>query len=384
MVANRRPAKKTRVVHVTLGLDVGGQEKLLVEFARHADRGRFDLHFLALGNRGPIAAALEDLGWQVSALELPGGLRPGIVLRLARVLREGRFDVVHTHDDKPLLYAGPAARIGRVKRLVHTHHHGDVPQISRRQTWLVQWVGRFADAFVCVSEDSARHMIRAGLPALHIRTIPNGIDLAKFPCQRPAPDGPAVVVARLSAEKDIASLLRAVTLAAKCLPDFRLEVAGDGPCRAELLDLVHALAIGDRVRFLGQVDDVPALLARARLFVLPSRTEGISLTILEAMACGLPVITTRVGGNPEVVLDGATGILVPASDPASLARAIVELWRNPNEAARMGLAARRRAETHFDIRRMVSRYEALYLDSSIPTLAPANHELGLERAPAPI
>src|SRR5205807_7679356 len=120
------------------------------------------------------------------------------------------------------------------------------------------------------------------------------------------------------------------------LPEFRLEIAGDGPCREELVPLAHTLRLTEQVRFLGEVRDVPALLARASLFVLPSLSEGISLTILEAMACGLPVVATKVGGNPEVIESGRTGLLVPPSDPASLAQGILHLVGNPGEAQLMG------------------------------------------------
>ena len=195
--------------------------------------------------------------------------------------------------------------------------------------------------------------------ARRLRVIWNGIDLERFAFRGPQPTGPAVVVARLTAEKDVQNLLRAVRQVVDVLPQFRLEIAGDGPCRAELERLAAELGIGDRVRFLGEVRDVPALLARARLFVLPSQTEGISLTILEAMASGLPVVTTKVGGNPEIVESG-TGVLVPPRDPAALAHGILRVAGNPDEALFLGRAARRRVETHFDVRKMVAQYAAVY------------------------
>jgi glycosyltransferase involved in cell wall biosynthesis len=172
-----------------------------------------------------------------------------------------------------------------------------------------------------------------------------------------------VVVARLSPEKDIATLLGAVALAAREHPPLRLEIAGDGPLRAELEAEASALGIADRVTFLGEVGDVPALLWRASLLALSSRTEGIALTLLEAMARGLPVVATAVGGNPEVVEDGRTGLLVPPGDSQALARAIVELIGDPERALRMGRDGRLRVERAFDARRMVADYEALYLDS---------------------
>jgi glycosyltransferase involved in cell wall biosynthesis len=370
MMPSRVHTRRLRVAHVSLGLDIGGQERLLVEFARLADRSRFELTFVSLSGRGALAPAIEAFGWPILALDEPPGLRPGMVLRLACLFRREGFDVIHTHDDKPLLYGAPAVKLARAHRFVHTHHHGLVPQITPRLRKLEAWLGRWTDAFVCVSQDGARAMEATGLPAEHIITLWNGIDLEEYPYQGPHPGGPAVTVARLSPEKDIATLLRAVALVAPTTPGFRLEIAGAGPLRAELVRLTSELGLADRVRFLGAVDDVPALLATASVFVLPSQTEGISLTILEAMARGLPVLATNVGGNPEVVLNGTTGLLVPAGDPAALAQGLVRLWSNRDDAQLMGRAGRRRAETYFDVRTMIARYERLYIHKELKSAEP--------------
>src|SRR5438132_807922 len=125
------PALPMRVAHVTLGLSTGGQEKLLVEFAKHADRERFQLVFVSLTDRGPLAATLEAQGWPVIALDTPGGVRPGLIWRLRRLFKQNRIDIVHTHDDRPLVYGVPAARLARVRRVVHTHHHGVLPGVRR-------------------------------------------------------------------------------------------------------------------------------------------------------------------------------------------------------------------------------------------------------------
>jgi glycosyltransferase involved in cell wall biosynthesis len=171
-----------------------------------------------------------------------------------------------------------------------------------------------------------------------------------------------VTVARLSPEKDVANLVRASALVARQFPDLSVEVAGGGACFDDLKRLTAELGVGDRVKFLGEVRDVPALLARARMFVLPSRSEGIPLTVLEAMARGLPVVATRVGGLSEVVVEGETGLLVPSADPAALAAAMLRLWRETDTGRRMGEAGRRRVEQVFDIRRMIDDYEALYVE----------------------
>ncbi len=348
-----------RVVHVVLQLDTGGMEKLLVEFARHADRGGFELRFVSLGSRGCLADDIEACGWPVMALEEPPGLRPGLVLRLARLFRRWGADVVHTHNTKPLIYAGPAARLAGARRVVHTRH-GQRFGASRRATTLFRFAARMADRVVCVSDDSVRVSAGEGLVLSKLTRIWNGIDV-RFAYAGPRAGGPVVMVGRMSPEKDVATLLRAAAIAAREHSAFRLEIAGGGVCLPDLRRLVSDLGLGEHVTFLGEVQDIPSLLRRAGLFVLSSLTEGISMTLLEAMAVGLPVVATRVGGNPEVVVDGQTGLLVPPESPAELASAMLRLLHDPEGGHRMGRAGRLWVEQHFDIRRMVADYEALYL-----------------------
>jgi glycosyltransferase involved in cell wall biosynthesis len=357
--------RRLRVAHVAHGLDVGGLEKLLVEFARHADRERFELRFFSLGDRGALAGDLEALGWPVEALGLPWGFRPSLFAKLARRLSRWGANVVHTHDERPLIYGTVAGWLAGVPRLVHTRHRGADLAATRRQRWLLGAMARLTGTFVCVSEDSARLAIAQGVPVRKVAVIRNGIDLTRFHpasrgCQPSKSSGPAVLVARLSPEKDVFTLLEAAALVVKEDASFRLEIAGDGPELHGLQRRTVELNLTEQVRFLGVVREVPELLARAGLFVLSSRTEGISLTLLEAMASGLPVVATRVGGNPEVVAEGETGLLVPAGDPPTLAAALLRLWRDPAARHALGEASRRRVEEHFDIRRMVARYETCY------------------------
>lgn len=350
-----------RIAHVALQLETGGMERLLAEFARHADRQRVSLSFIALGKRGRIAGDIEACGWPVTALDAPPGARPWALLRLARMFHDQRIDIVHTHNTKPLLYAAPAARLARVKGVVHTRH-GQRFGASRRQNIAFQIASRCADCMVCVSEDSARLCRQGGVGARSVRTILNGIDSSRFSFKGPAPDGPAVYVGRLSPEKDVATLLGATAIVVAQCPSFRLQIAGAGSCSAELTALTESLGLGGNVQFLGEVRDVPALLHRAAIFVLPSLTEGVPLTVLEAMACGLPVVATRVGGTPEAVVEGSTGLLVAPREREQLAAALLQIHTNPEMARQMGLAGRARVEEHFEVRTMVARYESLYAD----------------------
>jgi len=350
-----------QIAHVTFGLDVGGQEKLLVEFARHTDREWFDLRFISLGSRGLLAADIEALGWPVTALGAPSGLRPSLIVELVRCFRRWRPDLVHTHDQRALFYAGPAAWAARVPLVINTRH-GRNCHFTPRQVAVGRHLARLVDRYVCVSDDVLTQCVAEGIAPSRLRTILNGIDAERFAFSGPCPGGPIVAVARPSPEKDLANLVRSVAIAAREEPGLRVEVAGDGPCLAELKQLATELHVAEQVTFLGEIRDVPSLLARGSLFVLPSRSEGISLTLLEAMACGLPAVATRVGGTPEVLLEGETGLLVPPRDPAALAQAILRIGRDPERGLRMGRAGRERVEQHFEIRRMVADYEALYID----------------------
>jgi glycosyltransferase involved in cell wall biosynthesis len=193
-----------------------------------------------------------------------------------------------------------------------------------------------------------------------VQTIWNGIDLDEFDFRGPGEHPIAISVARLSAEKDFPTLLHAMNLARKEAPELKLRLVGDGPERPRLEALANELGLHDCVEFRGDCRDVPQQLAGAAMYVSSSVTEGISLTLLEAMAVGLPVIATAVGGNPEIVEDSLTGRLVPASNPEKLAAALVDLSRRPELWRTWGEAGRQRVETHFNVRRMVGDYQHLY------------------------
>lgn len=334
-------------------------ERLLVEFARRADRSVVEPLFVCLGRRGPIAADIEACGARVIALDLPSGVRPSAIVRLARLFREERVDVVHTHNTKPLLYAGPASRLAPVRGVVHTRH-GQRHGATRRQTMLFRFAARCADRMVCVSKDVERLCRAEGIAAASLCTIPNGVDCDRFSTRGPLADAPAAYVGRLTPEKDLPTLIEAAAIAVRRRPTFRLSIAGHGPCAAELAALARIRGLEGHVRFVGDVRDVPAFLAESSLFVLPSRTEGMPLTVIEAMACGLPVVATRVGGTPEVVLDGETGTLVPAGNAPAMAEAMLALHGDHARATAMGERGRRRAREGFDVRSMVERYESLY------------------------
>ncbi len=347
-----------RVVHVVPGFGIGGLERMLVDFARRVDARRFEQSFVAIGADGPIGIELAAMGRPVTALAKEDGFRPALVFRLARLLRERGADVVHTHNAAGLFYGAPAARLAGVKRIIHTRH--GVEPISGRAMQALRTISLLVDRIVCVSADNADLAQREGFPARKLDTLLNGVDLERFPCRGPAPGRSTLLVARLSPEKDIATLLRAAAILRDRGRPIALHIVGSGPCLAELIALRDELALADTIAFHGPRVDVREALAAAGLFILPSITEGISLTLLEAMASGLPSVATAVGGNGEVVVDGETGLLVPPSNPGAMADAIDAVLSDPTRAQAMGAAGRRRVEERFDIARTIAAYEALY------------------------
>jgi glycosyltransferase involved in cell wall biosynthesis len=349
-----------RVCHVSLTLKTGGLERLLADFARHYDRSACEMEFVAIQEIGQFAEVIRAAGCRLHLLRKSGRL--GQVRQLARLFRDGVFDIVHTHNTYPHLYATPAARWAGVPIVIQTRHgqragHGWKSRLQYR------WAARFVDQIVAVSHDAARLTVDVdGIPRAKVRTIWNGIDLEDFEYRGPGEAPVAVSVARLSAEKDIPTLLHALKLACATAPDLKLRLIGDGPERGRLESLTRELGLADRVEFLGDCRNVAAKLAEGAVFVSSSLTEGLSLTILEAMAVGLPVIVTAVGGNPEIVMEGVTGRLVPPRDPVRLASALVEVALSACRGREWGRAGRRRAEDEFDVRRMVADYQALYAE----------------------
>lgn len=351
-----------RVCHVSMCLATGGLERLLVEFGRHHNADQFDLQFAALDRLGPPADDLTSLGHGVESIAASASGKFGRLNRLTQLFRDNNVQVVHTHNTLAHFYGAMAAKRAGVPVIVNTQHGrgcGDTWK-ARLQFRLAN---RVTDRVIGVSEDAAR-LCQADDPRSAERIVPlwNGIDVGRFDFRGPATSPVAISVARLSPEKDFATLLRAVWILIKDRPEFRLRIVGDGVDRPNLEALATDLKLNNHVEFLGERCDVADLLPQAGFFVSSSLTEGISLTILEAMAIGLPVVTTRVGGNPEIVVDGGTGRLVDPGSPEQLALAMRELLNDADAWPAMSQLARQRIERHFNVRNMVRDYEGQYLD----------------------
>jgi sugar transferase (PEP-CTERM/EpsH1 system associated) len=293
--------------------------------------------------------------------------------QLFQLFRRERPDIVHTHAWGTLLEGVLAARLARVPVVVHGEH--GTLQLRNYQRHLQRWGWSTADHVLSVSSRLAERMTAAtGFAAERIRTIRNGVDLTRFGSVEPAraraalglpANAPVVVtVGRLVPVKAHRILLDAVALLRRRHPDVVLVMAGDGPLRPTLARQVEASALGDTVRFLGEREDVETVLAAGDVFVLSSESEGLSNTILEAMASRLPVVATDVGGADELVRHGETGWLVAPSSATALADALDAVLGDAAARQAMGAAGRRRVESEFSLDGMVRRYEGLYCEAA--------------------
>ena len=310
---------------------------------------------------------LFDEHRQLHELSRRSALDLNLVRGLAEIMRRRRIDIVHTHAWGTLVEGWLAARLARVPRVVHGEHGTmetrPINVAVQRRLWTR------VSRLLAVSGELANRMSRAtGISTERIQVIPNGVDLPpQFSRDElraslgVEPDTFVVLaVGRLVPVKNYRLLLAAARMLVGPSRRWRFLVAGEGPLRGELEAEVARLGLQEQVTLLGLRPDVPALMCAADAFVLTSSSEGMSNTILEAMASGRPVVATRVGGNPELVQEGITGMLVDPSNPAELFVALRTLAEEPTRVRRMGHAGRQRVEREFSRERMISNYTQMY------------------------
>jgi sugar transferase (PEP-CTERM/EpsH1 system associated) len=361
------------IVHVVHSLAVGGLENGLVNLV-NATADDFRHVVVCMTKSGPFRDRLRaDV--EVFALDKREGHDPRALLRLVTLLRRVRPAIAHSRN-WATFDAVLAATVARVPRVVHGEHGRDIADphgTNGRRRRIRRLLSPLVDKFVTVSLDLRRWLVEEiNVPARKVVTIHNGVDVGTF-CRRDrelaraelglSVDGPVIgTVGRLDPVKDQVGLVEAFAILADRHSDASLVIVGDGPCREALQERIERLGLGKRAILLGERRDVPVLLSGMDLFVLPSIAEGVSNTVLEAMAIGLPVVATKVGGNAELVADGVTGRLVPARDTSQLAEAMEWYLDAPDVRARHGQAAHARAREQFSLASMARSYRALYTD----------------------
>lgn len=357
-----------RIVHVLTTVRHGGAERVVLDLARHQHRLGARPSVTCLHHLGDLLPAFDEAEIPVELIE--GGDRAGVARTawlLAGSLRAARPTVVHTHNAAPQIAAGLGQRIRRWRQpetaLVHTEH-GPLQDRRPALMQLRRWTAAGFDAVIAVSADTQAELLRHRIHGAHgVGMVTNGIDVSRFmpPTPRHAMAAARIVhVGRLHLIKGQDVLLAAMVAIRREVPHVRLTIVGDGPTRIQLQSQARSEGIDDIVEFCGAVLDIRPYLYAADLFVLPSRSEGISLALLEAMASSIPVIATDVGGNREVIGADEFGTLVPPEQPELLARAAIALLQCPELAALKGAAGRRQVEVHFALDQTAKSYARYY------------------------
>lgn len=355
-----------RILHVIESLEFGGAEKVVIDLANEM-AARHEVVICCVKRLGDLAASV-DPRIRVFCLDKGEGNDIRVPLRLARLLHRERVEVLHAHNWGVYLEAALAGLFARTPVCIHTVHGqymGYPPGRGSRfkralRHGLERFLARRFAKIVTVSDSIQRYVVaEIGITADRLLTIHNGIRMASpLMAKRSGNAIMCITVGRLAEVKNQAMMLRAFHAATDA--EARLWLVGDGPERVRLEALARELGLNERVVFTGFRQDIADLLARSDVFLMSSNYEGISIAVLEAMRAGLPVIGTRVGGMPETVQDGRTGLLVAPGDIAGMADALRRLLASPAERVRLGMAARKFLETEFSIENMVARYEQVY------------------------
>lgn len=364
--------RKIKIMHILLSLECGGAEKVVVNLVKKLHGEKLAFSICALDRVGALRDEL-DADMKVVCMARKSGLDFQLPFKLARAIKEEAPDIIHMHNPTALLYGAIAGKMARVRGMIVTQH-GSVSAENPRMRFITGRLSRMANKNIPVSADIEKYLRnKYSLKSDKIETIINGIDDSIYrPNAAERVEGKRKFdlkdniiighVARFSAEKDQRHLLKAFSMVASKIDNAMLVMVGDGPLRDDLELFAKELNISDKVLFTGFRSDIPALLNIFDIFVLSSTREGTSLTLIEAMGAGLPIVATDVGGNSNVLDDKKTGLLVPARNAGRLADAIISLCQDPRAREEMGKAGRKRMEENFSLNKMAENYAKLYME----------------------
>jgi glycosyltransferase involved in cell wall biosynthesis len=376
--------RKLRVAHVITRLCKGGAQENTFHTVRLANADRYEVDLISgptRGAEGSIEAAIEDAGITIHRIphlvRLPSPLQDWLAYKAhVKKFQERNYDIVHTHTSKAgILGRLAAAKVG-VPVIVHTPHgnifHGYFNRtLTRLFVWLERHASRRTDRIIELTPGGIKEYLAEGIGQREqFVVIFSGIDVQPYEVAAEKREKTRAAlgiqpdhillggVGRLERVKGFTYFLEAAQKVAKAVPEARFILVGEGALRKSLED--QAAPLGDRIKFLGLREDVPDLMAATDILVAPSLNEGMGRVLLEAGAAGTPAVASDVGGIPDIIDDGETGILVQTRDADSLARALIELSRAPERRKLMGDTARAKVVPHFSLETMVTRIEALY------------------------
>jgi len=369
---------KLSVFHLVEDLKTGGAERVIADIVEGLDRKRFEARVWCLTRGGETADELLEKGVEVRILGIWSYHNPLNIIRLSRLLKKEKPDIVHTHG----YFASVIGRLAAKKAglpIIITHVHSTYWEYKKRHLLIERYLSRCTHRIICCSE-AVKNFVTGHEKIKEDKTVViyNGVDEERFlPVQDPWPprarlgidrESPVVgTVSSLTPHKGQKYLIQAAAKIREKYPATRFLIVGDGPLRRSLEEQALELSLQSSLIFTGARRDIPDLLSLMDIFVLPSSSrEGLGIAIIEAMAMEKPTVATDIGGIPEVVQDGETGLLVRPGDSAALAKAIIELIDNPDRAKAMGKKGRNRFAQKFTRKTMLSKIEDLYLSLAGP------------------
>ncbi len=362
-----------RILHITHSLNIGGLERVVLDLAKGFKKRGHIVGICCLDGKEPLGKEAEDEGIKVISLNKKPGITWSIPLRIAKIINEGKFNLIHTHNEAGLVYGVPAAFLARISNIIHTEHgkepgYDDKNALKIAEKFLLKKVKHV----VTVSHDLKKKIVASSrIDKSKVLVIPNGIDVEYFhqPQFREEKrktygigqdDFVIGNIARMVPLKNHRFLISIFKQLVRDHPELKLILVGDGPIRHELKAYSESLGLSNSAIFLGERKDVAALLSIFDLFILPSLTEGISITLIEALAARIPVIASDVGGNSEIIENGKTGLLMPLDQTQSWIKAIRSLVES--EEKRISLLGNAKTEVtkRFSLGRMIENYQKVY------------------------
>ena len=343
----------------------GGTERQMIELVRLLDPSRFTVHVACFDKRGAWLPRVAERAASIVEFPIRGFAHPGTMptlLRFARWCRRERIEVLQTCDFYANIFGLPGAALAGVPVRIGSRRDLN-PDKSPAQIRLQRQAYRCATTVVANCAAARGILLAEGLAPASIAVIPNGVDRPRHESAGVAAEQRTrvITVANLRPEKNHETLIAAADLLSADFPDVEFQIVGDGPRRSELEALVRSRRLDDRVSFLGHREDVGRLLSEASIFALPSRSEAFPNGAIEAMAAGLPVVASAVGGLLDLIEHGRTGLLIEPGNPTALADALRQLLTNQTAAARIGEYARAHVQQRYSFERMVKAFEDLYL-----------------------
>jgi len=343
----------------------GGTERQMIELVRLLDPSRFTVHVACFDKRGAWLPRVAERAASIVEFPIRGFAHPGTMptlLRFARWCRRERIEVLQTCDFYANIFGLPGAALAGVPVRIGSRRDLN-PDKSPAQIRLQRQAYRCATTVVANCAAARGILLAEGLAPASIAVIPNGVDRPRHESAGVAAEQRTrvITVANLRPEKNHETLIAAADLLSADFPDVEFQIVGDGPRRSELEALVRSRRLDDRVSFLGHREDVGRLLSEASIFALPSRSEAFPNGAIEAMAAGLPVVASAVGGLLDLIEHGRTGLLIEPGNPTALADALRQLLTNQTAAARIGEHARAHVQQRYSFERMVKAFEDLYL-----------------------